>query len=155
MTIPTPPARTRHFTVAEANATLPYVRAIVRDVTELAHELRERHERLAHHRPDRGGVPSPAHQEELDRAEEEIERGEERLREYERELRQIGVELKDYFTGLIDFPTLRDGREVYLCWRLGEPEVAHWHEIEAGFAGRQKLKPDSRLSADRGLGTNP
>ena len=50
-----------------------------------------------------------------------------------------GIELKDYFTGLIDFPCRMDGREVYLCWRLGEPEVGHWHELDAGFAGRQKL----------------
>ncbi len=71
------------------------------------------------------------------------------MREYEQELRKLGVELKDYFTGLIDFPCWMDGREVYLCWQLGEPEVAHWHELDAGFAGRQKLAPDgaARLSS--------
>ena len=63
--------------------------------------------------------------------------------EYVRELGQLGVELKDYFTGLIDFPSLRNGRPVYLCWRMGEAEVAYWHELEAGFAGRQKLVPDT------------
>ena len=50
-----------------------------------------------------------------------------------------GVELKDYFAGLVDFPSRREGRVVYLCWRFGEPAVAYWHELEAGFAGRQKL----------------
>ena len=54
-----------------------------------------------------------------------------------------GCYLKDLESGLVDFPTLWEGREVYLCWKLGESEVAHWHEIEAGFAGRQSLKSDS------------
>ena len=48
----------------------------------------------------------------------------------------------DYDKGLIDFPSLHDGREVYLCWRLGEPQVAYWHELDAGFAGRQKLSAE-------------
>jgi len=48
--------------------------------------------------------------------------------------------LKDYFTGLVDFPSRLDGREVYLCWRFGEDEIAHWHELDAGFAGRQKIR---------------
>ena len=53
-----------------------------------------------------------------------------------------GCFLKDLDSGLVDFPTLWEGREVYLCWKLGEPEVEHWHEIEAGFAGRRSLKAD-------------
>jgi hypothetical protein len=148
MAVPTPFARTKFFTPAQANAALPYVRAIVQDITRLAQELRDRHERLSRLKSGRRGRLSEQHQEELDQAEAEFERGQERMREFENELRQIGVELKDYFTGLIDFPCLRDGRIVYLCWRLGEPEVAHWHELEAGFAGRQKLRPESRLVGD-------
>jgi hypothetical protein len=136
-----PRPQTRYFTVAQANATLPYVRAIVSDITELARELRDRHERRARLRPHTGA----ALPEELLQAEAAFDEAQERMEEYERELRQLGVELKDYFTGLIDFPSLRDGRPVYLCWRLGEPEVAHWHELEAGFAGRQKLLADARL----------
>ena len=61
------------------------------------------------------------------------------MKDYEKELRTLQIELKDYVTGLIDFPCWMDGREVYLCWRLGEPDVGHWHEIDAGFAGRHKL----------------
>jgi hypothetical protein len=135
-------ARKRYFTVGEANATLPYLRAVLRDVTELARELRERHERLVRLRPGERGL-SEAHQEEILQARDDLERGQERMQEYEEELKQAGVELKDYFTGLIDFPSTLDGREVYLCWRLGEPEVGHWHELEAGFAGRRKLLVDA------------
>jgi hypothetical protein len=133
----------KFFTVAEANNALPLVRAIVRDITDLARELRDRHERLNRLRPGDRFRLSDAHEEELQQVQAELERGQERMDEYVRELGQIGVELKDYFTGLIDFPSLRNGRPVYLCWRLGEAEVAYWHELEAGFAGRQKLVPDA------------
>src|ERR1700722_770103 len=120
----------KYFTAAEANAMLPLVRAIVTDIAELAHELRDRHERLTHIPPARRNALTDAHKEELELVEAEMERGQQRMREYEKELRQLGVEMKDYFTGLIDFPCLMNGREVYLCWRLGEPEVQHWHELE-------------------------
>jgi hypothetical protein len=87
--------------------------------------------------------PGDAYGEELQQIRAQVERDQERMREYEGELKSLGVELKDYYTGLIDFPCRMDGREVYLCWRLGEAEVAHWHEIDAGFAGRQKLMHDT------------
>ncbi len=56
------------------------------------------------------------------------------------EFHELGVELKDYDAGLIDFPSLRNERVVLLCWKLGEPpEIEWWHEVEAGFAGRQRI----------------
>jgi hypothetical protein len=56
------------------------------------------------------------------------------------ELHELGVQLKDYTRGLIDFPAMRDGRIVLLCWQLGEgDEIEWWHEVEDGFAGRQPL----------------
>jgi hypothetical protein len=128
----------RYFTVEQANATLPLVRVIVHDITELARELRDRHERLSRIRPGQRGR-SDAHEEELLQAQSDFEKGKERMQEYQRELAQLGIELKDYFVGLIDFPCWMNGREVYLCWRMGEPEVAHWHELDAGFAGRKRL----------------
>ncbi len=55
------------------------------------------------------------------------------------ELQEAGCELKDPDTGLIDFLSLRDEREVYLCWRLGEDRIRFWHDLDTGFAGRQPL----------------
>ncbi len=56
------------------------------------------------------------------------------------ELFETGIQLKDYSRGLIDFPCMRDGRIVFLCWQLGENDaIEWWHEVEAGFAGRQRL----------------
>jgi len=54
-------------------------------------------------------------------------------------LEQAGVVVKDVDRGLVDFPALIEGREVFLCWELGEDEVAYWHELEAGYRGRQPL----------------
>src|SRR5207244_2972212 len=64
---------------------------------------------------------------------------EEQLRQGIAQLAEWEIELKDLGIGLIDFPALRQGRTVFLCWQLGEPEVAYWHETTSGFAGRQPL----------------
>lgn len=128
----------KYFTVEQANATLPLLRHILRDVTELAHSLNDRAALLRRMQQDKTQL-TDAHGEEVDRMLDEFERDQARMREYEDELRRLNVELKDYFTGLIDFRSMMDGREVYLCWRLGEPEVAHWHELDAGFSGRKKV----------------
>jgi hypothetical protein len=128
------------FTVSQANAALPLVRAIVRDIMELAQDLRERQDRLARVKPpDKGGLLQ-AHAEELQQAHGDFERDQERLLEYAQELQNLGVELKDYFSGLVDFPSRMDGRDVYLCWRFGEAEIAYWHDLDKGFAGRRELR---------------
>ena len=71
--------------------------------------------------------------------ETELEMDGRRILEYVEELRQLGVEAKSATEGLVDFPAVLDGRTVYLCWRLGEPEVLYWHELDAGFRGRKPL----------------
>lgn len=131
-----PRGKQKYFTAAEANAMLPLIRRIVGDIATLANDLRERHERLERAQTD--SLPD-AHQEEWQSLEEEFERGKEQLTEYVEELKGLNVIMKDPFTGLVDFPCWMDGREVLLCWRLDEPQVAFWHELDAGFAGRQKI----------------
>lgn len=130
--------RKKTYTLDEATAMLPLLRVILRDITNLAGDLRDRYERLVRLQKAQG--LDKAHQEEVQQLAEEFERGQEKMHEYEQELEKLSVELKDYYTGLIDFRHLRDGKEVYLCWKLGEPEIGHWHELNAGFSGRQKLE---------------
>ena len=132
-----PKPQRKYFTVEEANATLPLLRAILRDVTALAHDLRERHQRLL--RLQSSGAVDKAHDEEIQKLIEQFERDQDRMHDYEDELKKLHVELKDYFTGLVDFLCWMDDHEVYLCWKLDEPEVSHWHELDSGFSGRQKL----------------
>ena len=131
----------KFFSPPEANATLPLVRAITTDVVTIARDLQERRERLDRATSQSAG--DEAHAAESRRqAEEEFERESRRLLECQAELESLGVELKDFLNGLVDFPSYKDGRVVYLCWRLGEPEVAHWHELNTGFGGRQSLYAD-------------
>lgn len=137
-------SRKRLFTVEEANQRLPLVRAIVADIVKLYEDVQERRERLNHVRQSTSGVKSPTlYSEELQHIEEELEKDIERLEDYANELEELGVELKDPVIGLVDFRTMFEGREVYLCWRLGEEEITHWHELNGGYQGRQSLLEDS------------
>ena len=122
------------FSVEEANQMLPTVRPLVE-------AIRRAHGRVA------------AFQREARRAAEGAEQGGGgfaggsayiaalfALAERTQELEELGVQLKDYTRGLIDFPSLREGRIVLLCWQLGEGDrIEWWHDTDAGFAGRQPL----------------
>lgn len=133
----------RLFTIEQANATLPLVRAITTDLSTLAREVMERRHRLALLAAGRDLKSVDPYVEELAQTEADLEKDTVRLQGYVDELRELGVEAKGAIDGLVDFPSLLDGRIVYLCWRLGEPEVLHWHELEAGFSGRQPLTAGS------------
>jgi hypothetical protein len=133
--------RGKYFTATEANAMLPLVRAIVTDIMALARDLRDRHARLSRLEV-RGIQRGLISADQLEEEQAAFERDHDRLVEFEEELAALGVELKDHLTGLLDFRAKRAGREVYLCWKMGEEKVAHWHELDAGFAGRQPLIGD-------------
>ncbi|MBC8355622.1 MAG: DUF2203 domain-containing protein [Planctomycetes bacterium] len=140
------------FTVEEANARLPLVRAIVGDLIKLATELSDRRERLDQLSRSRTGESSEVYQAEVEQVELELEKDSERLSEYLRELLELGVEPKSAMAGLVDFPAMIDGKLAYLCWKYDEPEVLYWHDLEAGFAGRQSLTADSVASPDHSDG---
>lgn len=125
------------FTVEQANKTLPLVRKIVADVVQQHRKWRETILELdlvaSSSRPDEPRERA----EELERQALSLAR---ELDGYQRELEQLGIQLKDRRLGLVDFPSDMNGRTVLLCWRLGEPEVQFWHEVDAGYAGRQPLE---------------
>jgi len=133
-------AKRRYFSVEEANKTLPLVRAIVADIVSQFHVVNELKQRLSAVMNERKRMASDPYSEELAQSQSEMEAEEAKLAAYINELTKLGVELKGT-DGLCDFYSIMDGREVYLCWRLGEPEVMHWHELNAGAAGRKPLAP--------------
>jgi hypothetical protein len=122
------------FTVEEANALLPAVREIVRRAQRAYSRVSESREavRLAAESARLGGggiVGGSGYVTALSD-----------LADHAGRLEALGVQLKDYGRGLIDFPSLREGRVVLLCWQMGEGDrLEWWHEVEAGFAGRQPL----------------
>lgn len=134
-----PSTERKLFTIDEANASLPLVRAIVEDLARLSRDVLERRERLAAvpGNPEREG--HDLYSEELTQIQDELARDTEELKGYVDELRSLGLEPKNGLEGIVDFPALLDGRVIYLCWKLGESEVLHWHELDAGFVGRHPL----------------
>ena len=129
----------RHFSVEEANATLPLVGAIAKDLTELAQQVVQRRERLSSLPYDGQGHADDPYRQEVAQIAEELDRDSQRLREYVEELLELGVKPRSITQGYVDFPALLGGRRVYLCWKLGESEVGHWHEPGATYHDRRPL----------------
>ena len=127
------------FTVEQANARLPLVRAITVDMVELFTDMVERRTRLESLLEGRKPQVKDAYSDELVEMMKALDRDQHRLNDYVAELTALGVEPKGGTEGLVDFPAMLEGREVYLCWRLGETEITHWHELASGYAGRQPL----------------
>ncbi|HLU67042.1 MAG TPA: DUF2203 domain-containing protein [Kofleriaceae bacterium] len=158
-----PAAARRRFTVAEANQQLPALRELFGRVMQLRGQLKLLYQRLdaAGHAPSDEEIEGDE-EVELDEDEELAAEAEEEddpdapspdvlrdrawfrglletLREQVEEIQATGCLIKDIEVGLVDWPALHQGREVYLCWRYGEAEVAWWHEVSAGFAGRRPV----------------
>lgn len=129
--------RTRRFSLEEANRTLPLVKRIVADI---AMEYREWRELVRRYEVVAGGATADeGESDEQVRLREAIDRVARRVKACVDELDQVGCVLKGFEEGLVDFPAHLEGRDVFWCWKLGEPEVAYWHEVEAGYAGRQRI----------------
>jgi hypothetical protein len=132
--------RTRTYTVEEANRELPRVKRIVAQIAELSALLPELEDqaRIAQYQSKRAGAGS----EEADRQQQTADAAqgaEEELLKAVLSLNSLGIALKGPLEGLIDFPSIRDGEPIELCWKLGEERVEHWHRVGEGFAGRKKL----------------
>ncbi len=118
------------FTLAKANSALPLVRRVVKDIVGT-------HSRAADLQGKIEALPTGAKSRSV--LQDQLETTIDRLQELVSELQGIGCELKDYETGLIDFIGRHKGHDVCLCWKLGEDKIAFFHEITAGFSGRQPV----------------
>ncbi len=122
----------RHYTLDQATAAMSWVRERLERL-RAAHSLlneEEAREALSEAMPGNGGG-SPG---------KVVSEGFLQLRSALLELQEMEIVLRDLERGLVDFPAMRDGREVYLCWvEQEEDEIAFWHDLDAGFAGRQPL----------------
>jgi hypothetical protein len=122
----------KHFTLDEARALLPQLRAMLRDAlrrrdrvlqadTALGAQLKES-------RGDVGGEAVTSLLMDLAQMNAQL-----------RAVQALGVQIKDFDRGLLDFPHIREGREVFLCWELSEDDIEFWHDLDAGYAGRERL----------------
>jgi len=121
----------RHYTLSEASELLPQVVELIHRMRSARDRLgdREAREALSEAGPTNGGG-DPGRT---------VSEGFVELRDSIAELRELEIVLRDLDRGLLDFPAIRDGREVYLCWQEGEDAIEFWHEPEAGFGGRRPL----------------
>lgn len=130
----------KYFTIDEANSTLPYVRRIVEDIVEQYSAWRDaihRYEIMA-----AGSTSDEGETQDQVALRAEVDAIAQRINLFIDELAAVGCIFKGFEGGLVDFHSRMDDREVFLCWKLGEPAVAHWHELDGGFAGRQPLHPE-------------
>jgi hypothetical protein len=125
------------FTLADAERTLPLVRRIVQDLTV---EYPAWRAAVARFDVLTGGARADwGETQELVAAREVVAAHAEKIHRYLQELEAIGCVFKGFEAGLVDFYSLREDRPIFLCWRLGEDRITHWHEIDAGFGGRQPI----------------
>lgn len=122
----------KHFSVDEANELLPHVASVFEKIHSIREELGEKKDELEKlHRalPGNGGSHTSA----------EFVNKSEIIAQLLTGLQEKGIQVKDIDIGLVDFPHIREGKEVLLCWKLGEKSIGFWHDIESGFRGRQPL----------------
>jgi len=122
----------RYYTPKEANDQLEVVRPMVEDLMEISKRIRKLQPEIwsvVEKSAGNGGNPT------LSKMLPDFDRLDDLLHQ----LQDMGIEVKDLATGLIDFPAVKDGRVVYLCWKYNEGSIQFWHEVEAGFSGRQPI----------------
>jgi len=122
----------RYFTLQEANETLDLIRPWMDEVQAIR-------QKVLKNQPEAWPAIQKSAGNGGNRALSNMVRDFEKFDALIHRIQATDVLIKDINLGLLDFPALKDGREVYLCWQYGEGEIAFWHEIEAGFAGRQSI----------------
>lgn len=122
----------RYFTLEQAQATLDIIRPLVGEILQIRQSILKRQPEiwpvLAKAAGNGGNKVASAMAQEFARLDQAV-----------RQILATGALLKDVNLGLVDFPTLLDGREVYLCWKYGEEKIQFWHETDGGFSGRKPL----------------
>lgn len=135
----TPIRPAKLFTPEQATAMLPLLRVIAADMVEVSRDVADRQQRLGLLTSGRELEEGDPYGDELSQAQLLVERDEQRVLGYVEELTELGVQVCDLKTGVLGFPCEMDGQLALLCWRIGEPEVAHWREMDADFADREPL----------------
>lgn len=131
----------RYFTAEAANAIIPQIVPLIHRLQSIRDSMRANERASAavlgrsirgngHHIDDEGSARA------LQKEREDLVH---RFQETIDEATRLGAEIKDPDMGLVDFRSMREGKEVYLCWRLGEEGIAYWHDLNTGYAGRQPL----------------
>ena len=123
----------QYFTLQEANEALNIIRPLMDEVQVIRQKILE-------NQPEAWPAIEKSAGNGGNRALSDLVQDFEKLDALVHQIQDTGAQIKDINTGLLDFSALKNGREVYLCWQHGEDDIQYWHEIEAGFAGRQLIQ---------------
>lgn len=121
----------KHYTLTEARRMLPRVKQWLQRLEELRAQHLKLEESLASLRANHEDLGGPVANSSVKTVAD--------MQDVLSEFRQSEIQLKDLERGLVDFPSLREGQEVFLCWEKGEHDIEYWHSLEAGYAGRERL----------------
>jgi hypothetical protein len=122
----------QHFALQQANETLNMIRPLIDEVQRIRQKILQQ-------QPEAWSAIEKSVGNGGNRTLSRMIQDFERLDALVHRIQDTGVLIKDINIGLLDFPALRNGREVYLCWQYGEGDIAYWHEVDAGYAGRQPI----------------
>ena len=122
----------KFFTLPEANEALNTIRPLMNEVQRIRQKILDK-------QPETWSAIEKSIGNGGNRTLSRLVQEFERLDALVHQILDTGVQIKDINLGLLDFSAMREGREVYLCWQYGEDEIAYWHEVDAGFAGRQPI----------------
>jgi len=123
----------QYFTLQEANEALNIIRPLMDEVQAIRQKILE-------NQPEAWPAIEKSAGNGGNRALSDLVQEFEKLDALVHQIQDTGAQIKDINTGLLDFSAVKNGREVYLCWQHGEDDIQYWHEIEAGFAGRQPIQ---------------
>jgi hypothetical protein len=123
----------RYFTLQEANETLKEIRPLMEEVQRIRRKILQ-------NQPEAWPAMERSAGNGGNRVLSKMVQDFEKFDALIHRIQETQVLIKDINLGLLDFPALKDGHEVYLCWQYGEGDIAYWHEVEAGFAGRQPIE---------------
>lgn len=124
--------RSRYFSLEQANAVVRAIRPMIGEILAIRQSILDKQPQVwpvLEKTVGNGGS----------KAASQVAHEYQRMSDLVKEINSTGAILKDINSGLVDFLALRDGREVYLCWQYGEEEIRYWHDIEAGYAGRELI----------------
>jgi len=131
--------RPRTFTLDEASSLLPRLSELLLQTQECKLRHDQHQDQIAEY-TRRMSSNGDILERDLNETRQELAKAAAELSSLVEKVQEMGCELKDIDQGLIDFRAEREGREVHLCWKLGEPDIRWWHDLESGFAGRQPLE---------------
>ena len=129
----------RYFTLEEAQDLVAWLQETFGAIEPLKQQLAQATQRVQELTVNMQSNGGTERQDQLAQAHQELQDAEDGIDEHTYGLVERGIILRDLERALVDFPAMRGGRKVYLCWLVGEKEISHWHEVDAGFDDRQPL----------------